>query len=304
MRKNVTINNKQYIFDDQIRDNPAVRTSFDQLAQQTFDISFEEWHKGGWWQENYQPHLLLRDGKAAANLSVNRIDCQINGVRRRLLQLGTVMTAPEERGQGLCRFLMEEVLRRYLDSCDGIYLYANDSVLDFYPKFGFEQREEYQHSLRLQGGRGQAVRLSMDDPKQAELFLSAVRTAVPMEQAGLLHPESLLMFYCTGPMKEQVYWLPEQQTALVMEQEGEALQIAQMFCPKVMPAEEIAALAAAPSVRQVRFGFTPLDCTKLECSIYKEEDTTFFWHSTHPFWLGEAGAQGETGRMLPILSHA
>ena len=57
MRKNITINNKKYIFDDQIRDNLAVRTGFDRLAQQTFDISFEEWHKGGWWQENYQPHL-------------------------------------------------------------------------------------------------------------------------------------------------------------------------------------------------------------------------------------------------------
>ena len=85
MRKNITINNKKYIFDDQIRDNLAVRTGFDRLAQQTFDISFEEWHKGGWWQENYQPHLLLRDGQVAANLSVNRIDCQINGVRRRML---------------------------------------------------------------------------------------------------------------------------------------------------------------------------------------------------------------------------
>ena len=83
-RKNITINNKKYIFDDQIQDNLAVRTSFDQLAQQTFDISFEEWHKGGWWQENYQPHLLLCDGKVAASLSVNRIDCQINGVRRRM----------------------------------------------------------------------------------------------------------------------------------------------------------------------------------------------------------------------------
>lgn len=83
-RKNITINNKKYIFDNQIQDNLAVRTSFDQLAQQTFDISFEEWHKGGWWQENYQPHLLLRDGKVATNLSVNRIGCQINGVRRRM----------------------------------------------------------------------------------------------------------------------------------------------------------------------------------------------------------------------------
>lgn len=304
MRKNITINNKQYIFDDQIRDNLAVRTGFDRLAQQTFDISFEEWYKGGWWQENYQPHLLLRDGKVAANLSVNRIDCQINGVRRRLLQLGTVMTAPEERGQGLCRFLMEEVLRRYLDSCDGIYLYANDSVLDFYPKFGFEQREEYQHSLRLSGGCGQAVRLSMENPKQAELFLSAVRTAAPTEQVRLLHPESLLMFYCTGPMQDKIYWLPEQRTALVMEQEGEVLQMYQVFSPEPMPVERIAALAAAPSVRQVQFGFTPQDCAGMECHLHKEEDTTFFWHRSHPFWLGEADAQGETRRMFPTLSHA
>ena len=100
MRKNIIINNEKYIFDDRVRDNLAVRTGFDRLAQQTFDISFEEWHKCGWWQENYQPHLLLRDGKVAANLSVNRIGCQINGVRRRMFPMPTFISAiprcPEE----------------------------------------------------------------------------------------------------------------------------------------------------------------------------------------------------------------
>lgn len=69
----------------------------------------------------------------------------------------------------VCRKLIEEVLKDWENNCDGIYLYANDTVLDFYPKFGFEKAKEYQCTkqitpvpqtfTRLDMGRSENVKL-------------------------------------------------------------------------------------------------------------------------------------------------
>ena len=47
----------------------------------------------------------------AANVSVNRMRCLLDGQERNYIQLGTVMTRQDCRGRGYSRLLMEEVLR-------------------------------------------------------------------------------------------------------------------------------------------------------------------------------------------------
>ena len=114
-----------YTLVKQVRDNAPLRESFFALARRVFGLSFEEWHRAGWWTDRYVPYTMVyRDGSAAANVSVNRIDTVWRGEALRLVQLGTVMTAPEHRGKGLARSLMEAVLddwgphlRRRLSLC-------------------------------------------------------------------------------------------------------------------------------------------------------------------------------------------
>lgn len=130
-----------YTLVKQVRDNAPLRESFFALARRVFGLSFEEWHRAGWWTDRYVPYTMVyRDGSAAANVSVNRIDTVWRGEALRLVQLGTVMTAPAHRGKGLARSLMEAVLDDWGRTCDGVYLYANGTVLEFYPKFGFVPR--------------------------------------------------------------------------------------------------------------------------------------------------------------------
>ena len=55
------------------------------------------------------------------------------------------------RGEGRIDHMiqaMEWILQNWSDRCDGIYLFANDTVLDFYPKFGFLPAEEAQVFFR------------------------------------------------------------------------------------------------------------------------------------------------------------
>ena len=53
------------------------------------------------------------------------------------------MTEQEYRHQGLSRVLPERVLTEWQSKCDLIYLFVNDEVLDFYPKFVFRPIVEY-----------------------------------------------------------------------------------------------------------------------------------------------------------------
>jgi predicted GNAT family N-acyltransferase len=60
---------------------------------------------------------------------------------RTLTQIGTVMTDPEYRGKGLAAELMNRVIGQYENESEAFYLFANDTVLDFYPRFGFRRME-------------------------------------------------------------------------------------------------------------------------------------------------------------------
>ena len=138
----------------EVRTNPAARTAFFALAQQVFDLSFQNWYEQGWWGERYIPYTFFEGGRAVANASVNLIDTMDDGRPKRYIQIGTVMTHPDFRGLGLSRRLITTLLTDWMERCDGIYLYANDTVLDFYPKFGFIQAEEpaFQSTSSCLGG--------------------------------------------------------------------------------------------------------------------------------------------------------
>ncbi len=138
----------------QIRDDAAMRGSFLRLAQQVFGLSFEEWYQNGYWTDRYIPYAAVDSGRVAANASVNVMDFVRQGEPCRLVQIGTVMTDPAYRGRGLAGALLRRILSDWADACDGIYLFANSTVLDFYPRFGFARVQEFQHSVPLVPGEG------------------------------------------------------------------------------------------------------------------------------------------------------
>lgn len=63
-----------------------------------------------------------------------------------ILQLGTVMIDKKYRNMGFIKTIMQEIEKDYYDIVDGIYLFVNDSVLEFYPKFGYKKSTEYRYS--------------------------------------------------------------------------------------------------------------------------------------------------------------
>lgn len=69
----------------------------------------------------------------------------LEGIEKHYIQIGTVMTDEFYRGLVLSRKLIERIINEHKDNVDGIYLFSNDSVINFYPKFGFSKSTECQY---------------------------------------------------------------------------------------------------------------------------------------------------------------
>ncbi|WP_158555902.1 GNAT family N-acetyltransferase [Peribacillus glennii] len=134
-----------------------LRHSFNGLAGEIFGIGFESWYLSGFCTDKYKPFSFADGKRIVANVSVNELDLIMNGESKRAIQIGTVMTHRDYRNQGLSQELINRILTEYKNKHDIMYLFANHSVLDFYPKFGFHAVEEtlftinYDHGDREQG---------------------------------------------------------------------------------------------------------------------------------------------------------
>ncbi|MFA6941771.1 MAG: GNAT family N-acetyltransferase [Clostridiaceae bacterium] len=57
------------------------------------------------------------------------------------------MTNPDFRNRGLAAALINHIIEKYEKEYDFIYLFANATVLDFYPKFGFMKAVESTYTM-------------------------------------------------------------------------------------------------------------------------------------------------------------
>jgi GNAT superfamily N-acetyltransferase len=106
------------------------------------NISFKEWHQKGFWTENYIPFSILNSGNIISNVCAALLTVSINNNKYSAIQLSAVGTLPEYRNQNLSRRLMNYVLDKYKSRIDFFFLFGNETVLDFYPKFGFRSVDE------------------------------------------------------------------------------------------------------------------------------------------------------------------
>lgn len=256
------------------RRDDSLRTSFNRLAQATFGLDFEPWYQNGFWNEKYDPHSVLLDGRIVANVSVNHIDGLLDGQTRHYIQLGTVMTDPAYRRRGLVRAIMTDILAQY-SRCDGIYLYANDQVIDFYPKFGFRRAEETRWELPAPRSSGTPVeRVPMQVAAHWQAFLRAKRT-LSSAAAFQMDIDDLNMFYLTQFMRDCVYFLPTSGAFVIAEADGDALVLHDVLSPAPVCLHDICAAFAA-QYRRFVFSFTPADTGGLRPFVYTEEDSAFF----------------------------
>ncbi len=125
------------------REDPVLRDAFFDFTETIFNLSFRKWYELGRWDDRYVCVSLFDGQRLLANVSFSRLDILMAGETRRAIQIATVGTLEEFRHRGLSRELMDYVLKHHCADADLTFLFANDTVVDFYPRFGFARRQEH-----------------------------------------------------------------------------------------------------------------------------------------------------------------
>lgn len=265
---------KDFCIEKNYRNNEALRASFNRLAEKTFGLNFENWYRNGFWKDNYIPYSVVIDGEVVSNVSVNACNMSYKGQIVKLIQLGTIMTDDDYRGNGYARALMEEVMKDYDGKVDGIYLFANDSVLEFYPKFGFREAKEYQFTKDVTiSGECTAQNVPLRDKIDFDRIVEILDTKKQNAQLYMVDNPGLYMFYLSQFMSENLFYIEECNSYAIAEVEDDTLILHTIIGAGAVD-EVIRAFGS--QVKKVVLCFTPKDTSGFEKSELHEEDTTFF----------------------------
>lgn len=253
---------KKYELVSDYRNNESLRESFNALAMKTFELDFRGWYNKGYWNDKYIPYSFVEEGKVISNASINKMSIIINGKMHKGIQIGTVMTDENYRNQGLAKQLMQHIMKEHENTYDFMYLFANDTVLDFYPKFGFIRLNESEFSLDLAKN---SIQMNLDakvkqltienDLSLLEKF--AKNRHVISRILDVKHNEHLLMFYFTVVFHEAIFYVEDLETIVLMEEEEDTLYILDIISLNAPDVEAVLASIVKETMKKVVFYFTP-----------------------------------------------
>lgn len=295
----IRINGIDYGYVNNYRKDFQLRNKFNRLARKVYQFDFESWYQNGYWGNNYIPYSLVYGDTMISNISVNVIDFLVQGQKSTFIQIGTVMTDPEYRNKGLNRVLLEKVLAEWREKTDLIYLFANESVLDFYPKFGFSLTQEYQYSKQMTSddSRSHLKKLAMSDKAAREFFLNKIKRSLPFSQVTMLNNSNLLMFPYITFCEDNIYYIKELDAVAIAEYDHDVLLLKDVFCEKEVSIDLLIAALIRKEVNRVVLGFTPKDKTSFDENPLISVDTLFVLDNKLGLFESER-------LQFPVLSHA
>lgn len=283
------------------RNNESLKEKFNTLAMKTFELDFRGWYNKGYWDDKYIPYSFVDEGKVIANASINKMSIVINGKMCEGIQIGTVMTDENYRNQGLAKQLMQHIMKEYENTCDFMYLFANDTVLDFYPKFGFTRLNESEFSLDLakssiQMNKDAKVKRLTIEIDLALLEKFAKNRHVNSTILDVENNESLLMFYFTLAFREAIFYVENLETIVLMEEEEDTLHIFDIISLNVPNIEAVLASIVKETTKKVVFYFTPdFTIEGMTATIMPNDDDALFVLTKKSLLKGNF--------MFPLTSH-
>lgn len=296
----VLIKNKKYYFIKAFKDNEFLRKSYNTLTKKTYGFDFEQWYENGYWGDDYIPYSLIDNDNIVANVSISIINYLVLGQHKKYIQIGTVMTDSNYRNKGLARYLLKRVIEEWNNKCDMVYLFANNKVLDFYPKFGFKAIKEYGYSIEISNNSNgiAAEKLDMSLDSNRALVVNSVNNTNPIAKISMLKNSELIMFYCLSFMSNNVYYLKEQDTIVIAEFKKDTLCIYDIFSTTEVNLDTIVKSLANKEIKTVILGFTPNNIENYNVNLLHDEDTTLF------VMEDKEELFKNNKLMFPVLSHA
>jgi GNAT superfamily N-acetyltransferase len=183
----------------------------------------------------------------------------INGEARNGYQLGAVATHPDHRNRGLARQLMNKVLSE-LDAADQpVILFANSSVLDFYPRFGFRRlaQSRFIGHVDLRPAGTLAPRLDLARPTDRAWLADHCARASAIGQGFAARDNYPPLLFHLTRRPRMVFRLDSFGAVVIAQQDGERLLIEDLLATRPFRLTDALRYVCAQPVRTIEFGFHP-----------------------------------------------
>ena len=217
------------------------------------------WRDRGGWTGDYEVFALVDGGRIVSTVGRSRMHLVVNGVDRTGWQLGAVATARPYRRQGLARRLMDRVIAELDEPDQPVILFANNSVLDFYPRFDFKRIPQRRSVARaaLQPSGSPAPRCDLSDASHRIRLarLCAAARPIPGPLAARDYGWLALWNLTCGPVAAS--WLPGLDAAVATVMEGERLIVHDVIATRPFDLRPVALALIARPVAEVEFLFNP-----------------------------------------------
>lgn len=302
-KENKQIGGQTYTLYTNYQQEEKLRQELNRMTRNFWGFDFENYYQSGYWDDSCILYSLFENDTIVAHTTASLFTSRWDQQPKTLLQVGTVMTDEAYRNRGLSRFLMEYILKKYQDKTDGTVLFANETVYEFYPKFGLVPVSEYQAIASAppdcSASKLPVRKLALSEPEDLRLLEQAVRQAVP-NSAFPLQSQTLPFFYCVANpefgFSDALYYIDDLKSVVVL-QEDEGIQYLQeIIAPQEIAVEQVINALSGEKKQEIRLGFTPLN-GEFEFRPYGEDDLKLFV-SPHlqPFFENQK-------LMVPVLSH-
>lgn len=290
---------KEYSLIEDCGKSEKLKNSYFEFIAQIFpSISFNKWNDLGYWTHKYIPHAFMIQDKIISNVSVAKMELVINGQIKKCIQIGAVGTLPEYRNNGLSRDLMKYILTKYENETDIFYLFANETVLDFYPKFNFIAQKEYSFKWNglLPQTKVESRKLNINESEDLKIINNIVSQRIPVSNIlGIKNAGDINMWHLINLYNNDLYYLPNENAIIIARYKDGKVQIIDCISKIDLDIFEVVSkLFELNEKIEIEFKFTPDKFISREKLLIEEADS-------HLFTLGDYELSNEKV-MYPVTS--
>jgi predicted N-acetyltransferase YhbS len=221
--------------------------------------TFSDWGALGGWVDGYDVFAMVVDNQIVSTVGRQSMRYVINGETRNGYQIGAVATHANHRNHGLARLLMKKVLSQ-LDAPDQpVILFANPSVLNFYPQFGFRRIAQTAFIAHTDLHPVGSLAPSLDFTRPADrawLADHCARARVIGQSFAARDYYPILLFHLARQPR-MAFRLDSFGAVLIAQQNGERLLIEDLFATRPFSLRDALPHVCVQPVRTIEFGFHP-----------------------------------------------
>ncbi len=140
--------------------------------------------------------------------------------------------------------------------------------------------------------------MSMDNKGDREFVYNMACNTISLSRLSMKNNASLIMFYCTSFMKDNIYYLEDYDTVAICDFDEDILYVQDVFAKKEVNLDNIINIMMKYETKKVILGFTPNNSSSYEKILVNEDDTTLF------IKMGKDNPFKTRDLMFPVLSHA